>query len=458
MKKLISTNPANNEILGEVVFSTDKEVKEKVEKASIVAKEWKRLGLKKRISMLRKLVNKLREHKEEMAQLVTKEMGMPIGQSRFDADDALRYFSWYLDNASKYLSPEIIYEGENVTHTIFYEPVGVAAVITPWNFPLSNFVWGAGQNLVVGNAVVYKTSKEVPLFGKLLEKIIKNTDLPEGVFSEVYGDANVADYLIHQNIQLISFTGSTRIGKYLYEVAGKKFIRVISELGGSAPGIIFADADLDEIIEGIYASRFTNCGQMCDALKRLIVHESIFDEVIKRLKKHLEAIKVGDPMNEVTDIGPLVSKRQLELLEEQIKDAVNKGVKVVIGGKRPQGLSGGAFYEPTILTNISKKMKVWNEEVFGPILPVVSFDTEEEAIRMANDTQYGLGSYIYTNNKDTALRVASQIDAGMVSVNNNSYLQPCSPFGGYKDSGIGREHGKFGFADLTQVKVVAIGK
>lgn len=455
MTKLISTNPAKNyKVIGEVDMSSEKEIEQKVQKANSAKREWKNLGVEGRVKLLRRIVDKLKENKEELALLETQEMGMPIKQSRLDVEDAIRYFGWYLDNASRYLSPEITYQDDKITHKVFYEPLGTAAVIIPWNFPLSNFVWGCGQNLISGNTVVLKHSEECPLFGKLLEKIINSCGLPDGVFNEVYGNGEIGDYLVHQDIDLISFTGSTKVGKYLYKRAGEKFIRAVMECGGSAPGIVFEDADLEKVIDVIYGNRFTNCGQMCDALKRLIVHESVFDEVVGRLKKKFMSLKVGNPEKESTDIGPLVAKRQLELLEDQVRDAIDKRAKIIIGGKRPKSLQG-AYYEPTILTNISKDMRVWQEEVFGPVLPVISFKTEEEAVALANDTKYGLGAFVFTENKEKAIRVASQIDSGMIGINNASYLQPCSPFGGYKDSGIGREHGKFGFAELTQIKVVA---
>jgi len=454
MAKLISINPSNNQVLGEVEISTEEEIKNKVQKANQARKAWKELGLEERVKALRKVVEKFTEKKEELAKLSSQEMGMPISQSRMDVEDGISFFNWYLDNASKYLSPEVIHADEKVTQTVSYEPIGTAAVITPWNFPFTNFIWGAGQNLIVGNTVVYKTSEECPLFGKLLEEIINSAGLPEGVFSQVYGDGTVGDLLVHQDINLISFTGSTKAGKHLYEVGGEKFIKVVCELGGSAPGIIFADADLDKVIDTIYGNRFTNCGQMCDALKRLIVEKSVFEDVVERLKKKLESLNVGNAEDETTDMGPLVANRQLELLEEQVKDAVDKGAKVVIGGKRPEGLIG-VFYEPTILTNITKDMRVWQDEVFGPVLPIISFESDEEAIKLANDTKYGLGSYIYTEDKEKALEVASNIETGMVSINTASYINACSPFGGIKDSGIGREHGKYGFHELSQLKVVA---
>jgi acyl-CoA reductase-like NAD-dependent aldehyde dehydrogenase len=457
MSKLVSINPTNYEVLGEVEFSTEAEILEIVRKAHSAKMDWKNIGLDKRIRILRSVVGKFIEKKEELAQLTTKEMGMPISQSRYDCDDAVKYFTWYLDNASKYLSPEVVYEDDSSVHTVFYEPIGTAVVITPWNFPLSNFVWGAAQNLIVGNTVVYKTSEECPLFGKFLEEVISSSGLPKGVFSEVYGDGKTGDFLVHQDIDLISFTGSTKVGKYLYQLAGEKFIKAVMELGGSAPGIVFEDADLDKVIETIYMNRFTNCGQMCDALKRLIVHESIFDQTVEKLKEKLGSVKVGDPLDEGTDLGPLVAKRQLELLEQQVKDALDKGAKVIVGGKRVEG-HNGAFYEPTILVDVTSEMRVWQEEVFGPVLPIVAFDTDARAIELANDTRYGLGAQIYSGDKKKAFEAAAQLESGMVSVNTASYIQPCSPFGGYKDSGIGREHGKFGFAELTQVKVVAVEK
>ena len=444
-------------MLGKVKISTENEIKQKVKLANEAKAYWRSLEVKGRVSQLKRLVEEISLVKGKLALLETKEMGMPISQSRLDIDDSIRYFQWYLDNAEKYLSPEVVYQDDKIFHKVFYEPVGVAAVITPWNFPLSNFVWGAGQNLIAGNTVVFKHSEECPLFGKQIEELVDRCGLPNGVFSEVYGDGKIGDILVHQDIDLISFTGSTTVGKYLYKVAAEKFIKIVLEMGGSAPGIIFEDADLDAAAETIYSNRFVNCGQACDALKRLIVHESRFEEIVDRLSRLIRSKKVGDPENETTDIGSLVAKRQLELLESQVVDAVSKGAKVVVGGKRSQGLKG-AYFEPTLIVNFAPGMRVWREEVFGPVLPIVSFESETEAIKLANDTKYGLGSYIFTRDKNRAERVAFQLETGMVSINNAYYLQPCSPFGGYKESGIGREHGKFGFHELTQVKVVAMEK
>lgn len=454
MSKIQSINPSNGNLLGEIEISSEKEIQQKVDKANKAKGAWRDLGVAGRVGLLSKVVDNLKKKKEDLAKTASSEMGMPIVLARSDIDDSLHYFNWYLENAEKYLSPEVIFENEKMKHIVFRDPVGISANITPWNFPVSNFVWSVGQTLISGNVVIYKTSEEVPLSGKIIEDVVNSAGIPEGVFSEVYGAGEVGKVLAGSDIDLICFTGSTSTGKYLYKVAAEKFIKVFLELGGSAPGLVFEDANIDRVLDSLFANRFYYSGQVCDGLKRLIVHESKLNEVLEKLSSKIKKTKVGDALDEKTEIGPLVSKKQLNTLNEQFKDALQKGAKAVIGGKEPEGLDG-YFYEPTILTNIDRKMKVWNEEVFGPVLPIMTFKTEEEALRLANDTEYGLGSYIFTEDKTKALRVAKLIETGMVSINNASYLQPSSPFGGYKNSGIGREHGKYGFNELTQIKVVA---
>jgi succinate-semialdehyde dehydrogenase/glutarate-semialdehyde dehydrogenase len=454
---IVSTNPSTAEILGQVPFSLPDEITSKVNQAQQAKILWKELGVEGRHNYLARIIELLTESQEELATLQSQEMGMPITEAKVDVEDGIRYFQWYLDHAPEYLAPQKTFENDEIYHQVFHEPYGVAAVITPWNFPISNFVWGVAQNLAAGNVVVFKHSEECPLFGKKIEELITKANLPVGVFSEVYGDGQVGDFLVHQNIDLIWFTGSTKVGQLLYKVAAEKFIKAVFELGGSSPGIVFANADLDRTLESIFMNRFLNCGQVCDGLKRLIVHQSRFEEVVTKLKELIQTKKVGNAVDSSTDIGPLVAKRQLDTLQDQFQDAVAKGAKVEIGGKVIPSLPG-FFFEPTILTNVTPSMLVWQEEVFGPVLPVVAFNTEEEAVTLANDTQYGLGSYIFTEDKQLAARVASKIEAGMVGINNAYYGQPCSPFGGQKLSGMGRDHGVFGFHDLTKIKVVAFEK
>ncbi len=453
--KLISTNPAKAYVkLGEVDISSDKEIKAKVSAANNAKQSWKQQGIKQRIILLKQIYEQFKKQKEKIILLTTKETGRAITESRSVIEGHLDKFNWFLNNAEAALADQITYEDKESLHKIIYEPIGVAAVITPWNHPFGMFVWGVIPNLLVGNTVVFKISEECPLTGKLIEEIMQ---LPEGVFSEVYGAGDVGWKLVNDDINLIWFTGSTKTGHALYKLAGEKFIKAVLELGGSNPGIIFEDANVKDIINKIYAKRFKTCGQTCDALKRLIVHHSLFDEVVKQLKKEIESKKVGDPEHPNTDIGSLVAKRQLILLESQVNDAIEKGAKVIIGGNSPKNLSG-AYFLPTLLTNINKTMRVWNEEVFGPVLSIIPFATEEEAIALANDTIYGLGAIIFTKNKIRAQRVASQLEAGTVEINNAIHWLHCNPFGGYKQSGMGREHGTMGFHELSQIKVISMSK
>jgi len=457
MVKIKSINPSTGNVIGEVPASSEQDVKEKVKLARSAQKSWQEIGLTGRVKKLKQVVQLFVERKDDFAKLISEEMGMPITQAVEDVSMGIDYFEWYLDNAEKYLTSEVTYEDEREIHRVFYEPVGVVASIVPWNFPFSNFVWQVGQNLVVGNTVVFKHSEETVLVGKEIEKVFDDSQVPKGVFNELYGGGDVGNLLVNQDIDMICFTGSSEVGKELYKLAGEKFIRVLMELGGSAPGIVFEDADVDKIVETIYFNKFLNCGQVCDGLKRLIVHESRFDEVVEKLKRVVVSKKVGLADKKETDIGPLVSERQVEVLKLQVKDAVSKGARVIIGGKESEN-SKGFFYEPTLLTKVTKDMRVWNEEVFGPVLPIVSFKTYDEAIILANDTNYGLGGYVFTEDKQLAKKAASEIKTGMVGHNNVSYLKPCNPFGGYKNSGFGREHGKFGFHELCQVKVVSFEK
>jgi acyl-CoA reductase-like NAD-dependent aldehyde dehydrogenase len=308
----------------------------------------------------------------------------------------------------------------------------------------------------VGNTVIHKASEECVLSGKLFADIMEQVGLPTGVFSAIHGDGQQGAHLVTEPVDLIWFTGSSEVGKTLYQTAAKKFIRVVLEMGGSNPAVVFEDVAAETIIPTLKFKRFAYCGQTCDAVKRLIVHENIADAVISQLKTAVESIVVGDPQDPKTELGPLVSLSQRDLLSAQVADAVKKGATVICGGRAPD--LSGAYYMPTILTNIKKSMRVWQEEVFGPVLSVVTFQTEEEAISLANDTRYGLGAQVYSQDTHRALRVASRIQAGSVDINGASHFKPFNPFGGYKESGLGKEHGLHGFRELCQMKVVSLKK
>jgi acyl-CoA reductase-like NAD-dependent aldehyde dehydrogenase len=455
--KLNSINPSNYEQLGEIDVSDESEIKKKVKLANDARLDWKNTTIDKRIKLLTPVFDEFKYRKNELAELVSKEMGMPINNSLNDVDEAISYADWYFNNAEKYLGPEITGETDHEIHTVYHEPIGVSAVMISWNFPFSNVVWAVLQGLIAGNVTVIKHSEECPLSGKFIEKVFSNHDF-KGVFNEVYGDGEVGKRLIHQEINMIHFIGGSATGRYVCKVAGERLLKANMELGGSAPGIIFDDADIERVIGSVCELRLFNCGQVCNSLKRLIVHESIVDTVKDKITDVFSQKKIGNALDKSTEIGPLASKKQLELLICQVEDAVERGAKVLVGGKSLEKKSGGAFYTPTLLTNISRDMRVWQEEVFGPVLPIATFTTEKEAIMLANDTQYGLGAYVFSEDKEKTERVAQAIDSGIVSINGCNYIIPSNPFGGYKASGLGRQHGKYGFYDVSQTKLVATPK
>lgn len=457
---IISRNPAHNyEVIGHVPITSHAEIDLKIAKAHKALPDWAHTDIDERIVFLEKLYTELKKRKDEIKALASKEMGMPISVAeKIDFESGFNYMRGYLDHAKQWLSPEIVFQNNDETHYLYFEAKGVAGISIPWNYPFQNFIWGVVQNLIVGNTVVFKHSENCSLTGKLLEEITNSINLPDGVFNEVYGDGrDVGDYLMNSDIDFIYFTGSTKVGKHLYQTAAGKLIPIMLELGGSAPGIVFDDVDVDKVVESIYFFRYVNSGQSCDALKRLIVHHTIFDEVVQKLQQFLSKIKVGYPEDLSTDLGPLVSERQLIGLESQVLDATQKGATIIAGGKRPHGLLG-AYYEPTILTNIHKDMKVWKEEVFGPVLPIVPFHSEEQAIELANDTEYGLGGYVYTKNSERALRVSKLLQAGNISINGANYGIVQDSFGGYKNSGFGRENGKNGLREFCSSKIIALKK
>lgn len=455
MAKLVSTNPADNySKVGEVDISSDVEIKSKVDNAQSAKTKWKELGVSARIKLLEPIRDEFRQRTSEIAELISKETGKAITES---TSEVARYtdeeLTWFLNNGVKALADEATLNDDQSLHRMVYEPYGVAAVIAPWNFPFGMAVWGIFPNLVAGNTVVFKISEECPLTGKLIEEIILNHDLPEGVFAEVYGSGDVGKKLAESNINLIWFTGSTRTGKSLYKIAADKFIKAVLEMGGSNPCVVFDNIDVSEAAPVIFNGRFRHNGQVCSALKRLIVHESIVDELTAELKQMVEKQNVNIALDQQTDLGSLVAKRQKDLLEEQYQDALSKGATVVAQTKILSSLKG-AFFPPTLLSNTTKDMRVWHEEVFGPIFPIVTFKTEEEAIVLANDTDYGLGGRVMSNDKKQAERVASKIDAGSIALNLETRFVACDPFGGYKNSGLGRERGFAGLQELCQIKVI----
>lgn len=456
--ELVSINPATeNEAVGVVALSSQDDVAAAVQKAKAAFPAWKALSIRERAAYFEKFLAAYKPKMKALAEMVSREMGKPIKYSTGEVESTLDDVPNYIEIAKKQLAPDTVDETDEQKNIVYFEPYGVVGLILPWNFPVALFVDGVMQAALAGNTVVMKHSEENPLTSKMLQDICDEAGFPEGVIQTIYGDGKVGQMLVEQDIDMIHFTGSSRTGEALYKVAAEKFIPIVLEMGGSSPGLVFDDANLDEIVSCIGAERFGNCGQVCCALKRLFVHESIYDEVVKRLVAYAEDIKIGDPLDESTKMGPLVAQRQLDLIEEQVKDAIDKGAKVEIGASRPDGLNG-AYYSPTILTNVSKDMRVYTEETFGPVLTVMPFKTEEEAIELANDTPYGLSGFVYSQDIEKAQRIAAQIVTGNVAINDTSYFSDHSPFGGHKRSGIGTGRGKYGFYQVVQMKTVAVPK
>ncbi|MEX2008394.1 MAG: aldehyde dehydrogenase family protein [Candidatus Spechtbacterales bacterium] len=454
-EQIISTNSARNyEEIGRIETTDKAEVSKAVVNARQAFPAWRDLGFEGRKPYFEKFLQVYKPKIDEIAELQTKEMGKPLESSRGEVESVIGWLENQLKIAPDALAPVVTDSYETSDISVHREPYGVVGSVTPWNFPSFQFALATLPQLIAGNTVVFKHSEECVLTSKLLADVASEAGFPSGVFTTIYGDGKVGQHLMEEKIDLIFFTGSTKVGQMLYKLAADKFIPAVLEMGGSSPGIVFEDADLEDACLSVFNERNENCGQVCSALKRLFVHSSKFDEVVAKLKVISGQQKLGDPMDANTTMGPLVAERQLIQIERQVEDAKSKGATVVCGGRRPDGLNG-AFYEPTILTNVTDDMAVMNEEVFGPVLPVVKFETEEDAIRMANATEYGLSAFVYSSDLSRAERVAHQLESGQVSINGELSFGDNTPFGGYKKSGIGRGDGKLGYLYVTQAKVIS---
>lgn len=457
--KLQSINPHDQSLVGEVEASTQQEIKETIKKAKEAFKRWKNLSVIERIEYIKRFKEKVIENKEKIAKLTTLEMGKALQQSVDDVDGEIKFLDYYIKKAPKHLADEVVLEQGKEQFRTTQEPYGVCVCISPWNFPLSMANSGVIPALIAGNTVILKPSEHTTLTQRMVIDLLQETGMPDGVANLIIGNGEVGRMLINESIDLVWFTGSTKAGQEIYKKCGEKFIKALLEMGGSSPGIIFADADLDIAIDSLYWGRFLNCGQVCTAIKRLFVEKPIYEKVVKLFVSKLKTLKIGNPM-EKTDIGPLVSQKQLKFLEEQVNDAVLKGAKIEIGGKRPEekSLVKGNYFLPTILTNVNFDMRVLTEEVFGPVLPILSFETEKEVVEFANKTEYGLSAEVYTTDIKKGERIAKQLQAGTVAINTDDFFKPECPFGGYKKSGMGREYGEIGMKEFSQVKLIAVIK
>jgi succinate-semialdehyde dehydrogenase/glutarate-semialdehyde dehydrogenase/succinyl-CoA reductase len=443
-------NPATEDKISEYQIITDTELKTKVAKSRETFSKWK-IDPKRRSMFLHLLSEELRKNKEPLAKIATQEMGKTIKESTAEVEKCAWVMEFYGDNGSTFLNPEIINTDARKSYVSF-EPIGLIASIMPWNFPYWQALRFAAPSLMAGNTILLKPASVTMNCGLKIEEMFLKAGFPEGVFQTLVSDSKMAEKLIDSDINAVTFTGSNVAGAKVAQRATSQIKKCVLELGGSDPFIVCSDADVDKASTGAVKGRFINCGQSCIASKRFFVTKNIAKEFIEQFVQKTEKLVVGDPMSESTDIGPLVNTDGLARIESMVKDAQSKGAQALTGAKRVG--SKGYFYSPTVLGGVSSDMAVAKEEVFGPVAPVTIVEDEQEAIRLANQSQYGLGASIWTKNLDKADKLSALVESGIVSVNNVVISDPRIPFGGVKHSGFGRELSRYGMLEFVNIKSV----
>lgn len=453
-------NPANGELVGKVPLVGKKETQEAISAAKQAFPKWAALTGDERSAYLQKIVGILEQKREHLAETITKEMGKSIHNARYEVGSAINFFKWYAEEARRVYGDVISPTAPNKRVSVIKQPIGVVGAITPWNFPLQMGARKLGAALAVGCTVVLRPSREAPLSSVELFKVFDEAGLPAGVVNLVIGSSSdiVNELMESTDVRKISFTGSTEVGKKLIQQSANTVKRISMELGGHAPFIVFEDADIDLAVAGTIASKFASTGQQCVCANRIYVHDSIYDEFAARFAEKVASMPVGDGLDENNLIGSMVNQDAVDKSHEHVTDAVNKGAKVLCGGKvlNEGKYKDGYFYSPTVLADVKEDMIITKEETFGPVAPLIRFTSEDEVIEKANNTEYGLASYFYTNDLSRAYRVSEKLEYGMVGVNDNAPFSVHSPFGGVKESGFGREGGKYGLDDYLEVKLVSV--
>lgn len=454
-------SPATGEMVGTVSFGDDRDAKKAIDAAHEAFAGWSRLTARERSKYLYTLSELVKNSRDELAGIISAEMGKPIGEAKGEVLGAADNFVWYAEEAKRVYGETIPSSVANKRIMVLRQPVGVVGAITPWNFPVNMVARKIAPALAAGCTVVLKPAEGTPLSAIRLFELIEQAGFPKGVVNLVIGkpEAIGQEFIDNPKLSKIGFTGSTRVGKLLMEGAAKQVKRVSMELGGHAPFIVFPDADLDAAVKGLFESKFRNSGQMCICTNRLYVHEDVVDAFTEKLVERLKKAKVGDGRLKETEIGPLVNERALNKVLEHIEDAKAKGGQVVHGGARlTEGDYAKGFYcEPTVITNVTDEMKIAYEETFGPVVPIVRFADEAAVVQQANNTRYGLAAYVYTRDNQRCFRMAEQLEYGIVGINDGSPTQTQAPFGGFKESGIGREGGHYGMDEYLETKFVSFG-
>ena len=450
-RRIKTINPATEEELNEYEIVAEEQVKESVRRARKVFLEWKK-DIDKRANHLYSFANELRKNKENLARTATAEMGKSIKESRAEVDKCAWTIEYFADNAKIFSAGEVINTDARKS-VVTFQPLGVIASVMPWNFPYWQGLRFAAPSLMVGNTIVLKPASATMQCGIEIEKTFVKAGLPEGVFQTLVGDSKSAESLIDSDgVNAVTFTGSVPVGAKVAERATSRLKKTVLELGGSDPFIVCGDADIEKASTGAVKGRFVNCGQSCIASKRFIVVKNVAKEFTEKFVQKTEKLKVGDPLADDTDIGPVVSSKSLENMEGIVARSLKEGAELLTGGKRLEGK--GYFYRPTILGNVTPVMEVAQEEVFGPVAPIIMANDEREAIRIANDSKFGLGASIWTQNLEQAEQLSSMVESGMVTVNNVVISDPRVPFGGIKNSGFGRELSRYGMMEFVNIKSV----
>ncbi|HEX9767743.1 MAG TPA: NADP-dependent succinate-semialdehyde dehydrogenase [Kiloniellales bacterium] len=451
------TNPATGEVLGTVPKLGAAETRRAIEAANRAWPAWRAKTGKERAGILRKWYDLMMANQEDLAILMTMEQGKPLTESRGEIVYGASFVEWFAEEAKRVYGDTIPQHQPDKRIVVIKQPIGVVAAITPWNFPNAMITRKCAPALAAGCPVVIKPATATPFSAYALAELADRAGLPKGILNVVTGSSGAIGGELTANpiVRKLSFTGSTQVGKLLMQQCAETVKKVSLELGGNAPFLVFDDADLDAAVEGAMMSKFRNTGQTCVCANRILVQDSVYDAFAAKLATAVKALKVGYGLEEGVSQGPLIDRAALRKVEEHLADATGKGAKVVVGGKRHE--RGGTFFQPTVLTEVTPDMKVTQEETFGPLAPLFRFKTDEDAIRLANDTEFGLASYFYARDLGRVWRVAEALETGIVGINTGIISTEVAPFGGVKESGIGREGSKYGMDDFLEIKYLCMG-
>ncbi|BBO78501.1 glutarate-semialdehyde dehydrogenase DavD [Desulfosarcina widdelii] len=450
------TNPASGEVIGMVPRMGTHETRRAIEAANLALPAWRAKTAAERCAVVRKWYELLMANQEDLATIMTAEQGKPLAESRAEIAYAAAFLEWFSEEGKRAYGDVIPQTNNDQRIVVVKEPIGVCAAITPWNFPAAMITRKAGPALAVGCTMIVKPATATPLSALALMELGMRAGIQDGVLSVVTGSSGAIGKEITSNpiVRKLSFTGSTEVGKLLMRESANTMKKISMELGGNAPFIVFDDADIDLAIQGALIAKYRNTGQTCVCTNRFFVQNDVYDKFCEKLATAVEKMIVGDGLKGETQIGPMIDMASLEKVESHVKDALSKGGRLLTGGKRHA--LGGTFYEPTVIADANESMVVAREETFGPVSPVFRFETEEEVIQRANDTEFGLAAYIYTMHLARTWRVSEGLEYGMVGINTGLISNAVAPFGGVKESGIGREGSKYGIDDYLETKYLCM--